>query len=93
LAVDGFSRVFVPDVFRFSVDMLDTNGNHIARIGHYGNADSAGPGSKIPEPEIAFAWPAFTAVAGEKLYVSDTVNRRITVVRVESADEVECAIP
>jgi len=93
LAVDGFGRVFIPDVFRFSVDMLDTNGNRIARIGRYGNADSAGPGSQVPEPEIAFAWPAFTAVDGDKLYVSDTVNTRVTVIRVEPAEEAECPIP
>jgi hypothetical protein len=93
LAVDGFGRVFVPDVFRFSVEMLDTSGNHVARIGRYGNADSAGPESKIPEPEIAFAWPAFTAVAGGKLYVSDTVNRRVTVVRFDPADQAECPVP
>ena len=45
LAVDEYGRVFAPNVFRFSVEMLDTNGNQLARIGRYGNADSAGPGA------------------------------------------------
>lgn len=93
LAVDDYGRVFVPNVFRFSVEMLDTNGNHIARIGRYGNADSAGPGSRVPEPDIPFAWPAFTSVAGGKLYVSDPVNNRIVVVRFGHAAAAECPLP
>lgn len=81
MGVDPYGRVYVPDVFRFSVGMLDTNGNRIARIGHYGNADSAGPGSKVPQPEIAFAWPTFVSINQGKLLVSDPVNRRVVIVR------------
>ena len=93
LAVDEYGRVFVPNVFRFSVEMLDTNGNQLSRIGRYGNTDSAGPGSKVPEPEIAFAWPAFVSAAGGKLYVSDSVNRRVVVVRFEPSAAEECELP
>ncbi len=82
-ALDAYGHLFVPDVFRFSVEMLDGAGNHILRIGRYGNADSRGPGSKVPEPQIAFAWPAFVAAAGGKVYVCDTVNRRVVVVGLE----------
>jgi len=92
LAVDDYGRVFVPDPFRFSVEMLDTNGNHIARIGRYGNADSAGPRSAVPEPAIAFGWPAFVAAGGGKVYVSDCVNRRVAMVRFEHAANAACAI-
>jgi hypothetical protein len=80
--------------------MLDSNGNQIARIGRYGNADSpstgsgsraeprdAGPGNVVPEPEIAFAWPAFVSTAREKVFVSDSVNCRVTVVRLDHAAE------
>ena len=83
LDVDAFGRVFAPNVFRFCVEMLDTNGNLIARIGRYGNSDSGGPGSALPEPEIAFAWPAYVDTAGGKVFVSDPSNRRITVVALE----------
>ncbi len=79
LAVDGYGRVFAPNCFRFTVEMLDTNGNLLGRIGRYGNADSAGPGSAVPEPEIAFAWPAFVAHADGKVYVSDSTSQRVTV--------------
>jgi len=92
LAADEYGRVYAPNPFRFSVEMLDTGGNHIARIGRYGNADSAGPGSRVPEPEIAFAWPAFVSAAGGKVFVGDCVNRRITVVRFDHAAEELCEV-
>lgn len=93
LAVDEYGRVFVPDVFRFSIEVLDSNGNQIDRIGRYGNADSAGPGSPVPEPEIAFAWPGFVSVAGGRAFVSDPVNRRVSVIRFEHAAEEVREIP
>jgi len=93
LAVDGYGRVFAPNAFRFSVEMLDTNGNPLARIGRYGNADSAGPGSRVPEPEIAFAWPACVALAEGKVCVSDPTNQRIVVVRFDHAAEETVEVP
>ncbi len=95
LAVDPFGRVFAPNVFRFCVEVLDTAGNHLMRIGRYGNADSpsaAGPGSGAGGPEIPFAWPAFVSVADGKVYVSDSVNRRVVVVGLHWADERICSI-
>jgi len=89
LDADPYGRVYAPSAFYFSVEMLDSAGNRIARIGSYGNADSPGPGSRVPEPRIAFAWPTdcdYCETDG-KLYVSDSVNRRIVVVRFEYADE------
>jgi hypothetical protein len=80
LAVDEYGRVYMPNVFRFCVEMLDTAGNPVARIGRYGNADDAGP-------EISFAWPAFVSVAGGKLHVSDAVNRRVVVIRFDYVAE------
>jgi len=85
LSVDRFGRVFSPNCFRFCIEMLDANGNRIARIGTYGNADDVGPG-------IHFAWPAFVDEADGKLYVSDSVNRRVTVVDFEYSDAAECRV-
>ncbi len=79
LAADPFGRVFLPDVFRSSVWMLDTAGNRIARIGRYGNADD--------RDGLHFAWPAFLDEADGRLYVSDSVNRRVTVVDFEWSAE------
>jgi hypothetical protein len=95
LDADLYGRVYAPSSFYFSVEMLDAAGNRIARIGEYGNGDSAGPGSKIPEPQIAFAGPVACdfAEADGKLYVSDIANRRVVVVRFDFADSAECAVP
>ena len=93
LAVDPYGRVFVPNPFRFSVEMLDTNGNQIERIGRYGNAGSAGPGSRVPEPEIAFAWPRSASVAEGKLYVTDTLNGRVVVIGFDHATAAQCPAP
>jgi DNA-binding beta-propeller fold protein YncE len=92
LAVDPWGRVYAPNVFRFSVEMLDAGGNQIARIGRYGNADSAGVGTKLPEPEIAFAWPAFVSYAGGKVFVGDAGNHRLTVVKFDHAAEESCVV-
>ncbi len=113
LGVDGFGRVFVPDCFRFQVAMLDTNGNEIARIGSYGNADDGGargeglgaggeatpaaggpsarPSPLAPRP-IHFAWPADVDAADGLLCVSDSVNRRVAVVRFDWAAEETVAL-
>jgi hypothetical protein len=92
LDADPYGRVYAPSAFYSSVEMVDPAGNRIARVGAYGNADSAGPKSKVPEPEIAFAWPTECdfAEADGKLYVSDSVNRRIVVVRFDAAAAETC---
>jgi hypothetical protein len=91
--VDGFGRVYVPDVLRFSVQVIDSAGNFLDRIGKYGNQDSAGAGSRVPEPAIPFAWPSAVAAAEDALYVADAVNRRAVEVRLEYAASVECTVP
>jgi hypothetical protein len=94
LDADPYGRVFAPSVFHSSVEMLDAAGNRIARIGAYGNADSAGPDSSMPEPQIAFAWPAVCDFAeyDGRLYVSDSVNRRIVVVAFDYEAEARCEL-
>jgi hypothetical protein len=91
--VDGFGRSFFCDAGRFRVGVLDTAGNEIGWIGSYGNQDSAGPGSAIPTPEIAFAWPQAVAVGDDAVYVGDRVNRRIVRVKLVYAAEESCEIP
>ena len=92
-ALDEFGRLFVPDVFRFSVGVLDGNGNELTRFGRYGNLDSAGPKSAIPEPAIPFGWANSVTVGGGKVYLADRLNRRIAVVDVTFAAEETCRLP
>ena len=75
--VDGYGRVFIPDVGQFSVVVVDAHNNFLLRFGDYGNADSAGPGSPVPRPEIPLSWPFAVSVGRGGVYVSDFINRRI----------------
>ncbi|MHC4404754.1 MAG: hypothetical protein ACYTG0_34315 [Planctomycetota bacterium] len=86
--LDDDGRLFVPDPFRFCVDVLDAAGNRITRFGSYGNMDSRGPGSPVPEPQIAFGWPLSVECSGGKAFVVDLVNRRIVAVKLDYAASV-----
>ncbi|MCG3178382.1 MAG: hypothetical protein BIFFINMI_00709 [Phycisphaerae bacterium] len=85
LTADEYGRTFAPDCFRFGVQMLDAAGNHIARIGSYGNADDS-------RKSLAFAWPSFVSVNGGRLYVSDQANRQIVVVDFDYAAQATCPV-
>jgi hypothetical protein len=91
--IDTFDRLYVPDPFRFSVAVWDRAGNEITRFGAFGNMDSRGPGSPVPQPEIAFGWPIAAAEHGGRVFVADLVNRRVVVVRMGHAAEAECGVP
>jgi hypothetical protein len=47
--VDEFGRVFYPDMGRSRVGVLDTGGNLITEFGGYGNAESKGKDSPVPD--------------------------------------------
>jgi len=85
--VDGYGRCFFPDAAGFRVGVLDTGGNLLKWFGSYGNADSAGPGSRVPTPGIAFYWPYSICVDDRVVYVGDRINRRVTVVKLDYATE------
>jgi DNA-binding beta-propeller fold protein YncE len=80
LDVDPYGRVYLPDAFRFGVQITDSAGNRLGRVGEYGNADDRGPG-------IYFAWPSGIDYGPDgRLYVVDSVNTRLTVVDFDYAD-------
>ena len=91
--LDGYDRLFVPDIFRFQVIVLDTAGNEITRIGSYGNADCGGPGSAIPEPAIPLCSPNAVAPCDDRIYIADRKNRRIVVAELTHQAEASCAVP
>jgi hypothetical protein len=88
LDTDLWGRSYLPNAFLFGVDVVDSAGNRIARIGRYDNADYTGP-------EIAFAGPEACdfAEADGRLYVSDISSRRLAVIRFDWAAAAECAVP
>ena len=48
----------------------DGEGNAITSFGSYGNMDSRGAGSPVPEPEIPFGWPLSVNCGGGKAFVA-----------------------
>jgi NHL repeat len=90
--IDGYDRLMVPDIFRFRVYVLDTNGNQITHFGSYGNMDSRGPDSAVPTPKIPFGWPLSVECGGDKAFITDTVNKRVVGVKFEFAVSEEAAI-
>ena len=91
--VDPYGRSFLPQAYTFSVVVLDGNGNKVLRIGRYGNADSQGPKSAVPEPEIGFAWVRGVSATDRALYALDYGNRRILKARLSYAAEETVPVP
>ena len=91
--VDGYSRVFLPAMHLFSVMVLDTNGNRILRVGRYGNVDSQGSDSLVPEPDIGFAWVRGVAASDTAIYAMDHGNGRILKAALSYEAEVVLPLP
>ena len=90
--VDGFGRSFFGDACGFRVGVLDSAGNLIRWFGDYGNQDSAGPKSAIPEPEIPIGWVHAVAVDDEACFIGDRLNQRVVRVKLGYAAEETCAV-
>jgi DNA-binding beta-propeller fold protein YncE len=92
-ALDYFARSFLPEVDRYSVLILDTNGNEILRIGQYGNVDDGmplirkgGPPSprKIGGDEVGIMHVQMLAVQSDRrLFAGDLGNACIHSVRLD----------
>jgi hypothetical protein len=92
-ALDGFARSFLPEVDRYSVLVLDANGNEILRIGQYGNVEDGmplvregGPPSprSVGGDEVALMHAQMLAVESDRrLFISDLGNARIVSVKLE----------
>jgi RNA polymerase sigma-70 factor (ECF subfamily) len=71
--MDFWARSWIPSNQLYSVTVLDSNMNRIARFGRYGNVDDADP--KVGK--IHFAWLRAVAASDVALYAADHGNRRI----------------
>jgi hypothetical protein len=91
--VDRFERVFVPAVQTCSVNVLDTNGNLILRVGKYGNADNRGKDGPAPDPDLAFIFPRYVTTTDEAIYVDDEENHRIVRAVLSYEAEETVALP
>ncbi|MCG3179526.1 MAG: hypothetical protein BIFFINMI_01862 [Phycisphaerae bacterium] len=83
--VDEFGRVWYPDLVRFRVYVLDTNGHEIAHFGRYGNADTT--------DELSFSWLIGVAATDRHLYTGDSLNRRLLRAKLTYAVEKTVDVP
>jgi len=93
--LDPWGRLYIPNGLDYYVRIVDNAGNEILTFGYYGNPDSRGPKSALPEPEIPLGWAnCVSAAQVEKgrLYVADTMNRRVIRVDLRSAAEATCPL-
>ncbi len=91
-AFDYYARTFTPEVDRYSVGVLDSAGNIMARIGQYGNVDDGMPLDQgrdtPPNPrsiggdETAFMHaPYLTVHTDNHLFAADPGNARVVSVK------------
>ncbi|MHC4915316.1 MAG: tetratricopeptide repeat protein, partial [Planctomycetota bacterium] len=93
--LDGWGRLYIPNGLGYYVKMVDNAGNEITRFGYYANGDSRGPESAVPDPAIPLGWPFSVSAAQvnkKRIYVADTMNRRVVRVELEFAAEETCAV-
>jgi hypothetical protein len=55
--LDRFDRAWVPAMQTYTVNVLDSNGNLVVRVGGYGNADSRGKDSPVVDPKTGLLRP------------------------------------
>ena len=81
--LDWQKRTYMPEAYRHSFAVLDTNGNLIMHLGQYGNLDSGnGPKSKIPVggDGISVTAPRFIGGTDDRL-VFDDYGERLVVLK------------
>ncbi|MHC4917857.1 MAG: hypothetical protein ACYTGB_20470, partial [Planctomycetota bacterium] len=96
LAVDPHGRVFAPDKMACRVAVLDAGGNLIRYIGSYGNMDSRGKGSPVPDPDVAFCLVRMvTAATSRQVRVADNGNSWVSVIGLDyaRAADAEVTVP
>jgi hypothetical protein len=82
--VDEFGRVWYPDLGRFCVVVLDTNGNQITQFGGYGNANTT--------DKLAFSWLIGVGATDRYAYMGDSLNRRLMRAKLVYAAEETCPV-
>jgi hypothetical protein len=92
--LDWFKRSYIPERYRHSVGVFDTNGNLITHIGQYGNADSGGgSNSRVPVGGDGVATSCVRHIAGTDNYLAfDDWGERVVVVRLDYHETVNVDI-
>ena len=91
--LDWYKRVYVPEMYRHAIGILDANGNQILHLGRYANFDGAPGGKdgcKPGETDIGFTAPRYIGGTDNYLAVPDWAEK-ITVLKL--AYHVEETVP
>lgn len=92
--LDWYKRSYVPEAYRHSIGILDTNGNLIMHVGRYGNFDNGnGPDSKFPlgGDNISMFLPRFLSTTDDRLCFDDW-GERLVVLKLKYETESTAAI-
>ncbi|MBL8027411.1 MAG: T9SS type A sorting domain-containing protein [Fibrobacteres bacterium] len=81
--VDPYGRIFSANAVTGKISVVDNNDNIICRFGDYGNNDSYGADSPVPEPVVPLMWPTSVVADDDFIYVADPGNSRIVRVRMD----------
>ncbi|MCK6473983.1 MAG: hypothetical protein L6R28_19855 [Planctomycetes bacterium] len=99
---DYLNRSWAPEIDRYSVAVLDANGNLILRFGRYGNVEDGMPLVKDGGPaeprsiggdEVALFHGAYlTTQTDKRLYIADPGNERVLSVKIGYQSEGKVAL-
>ena len=73
--LDGFGRLFIPDAIQGHVEVADTNGNTLCRIGKRGREAK----------NLEFRWPLMVAASDDHVYVADYMHQKVIQVKLDYA--------
>lgn len=103
--MDYFGRSFTPEIDRYNVGVVDSNGNLIVRVGQCGNVDDGTPlvkGGRSPTPpnprsiggdETAIFFAPYVATHSDRrLFIADPGNARIASVKLGYHTEKKIAL-
>lgn len=96
MTFDYFNRSFAPEIDRYSVAVIDEEGNLILRVGQYGNADSQGAKSKVPlgGDEVGMMHGAYLGTLTDKyLFIADPANQNVISVKLNYAKSIKQKLP
>jgi hypothetical protein len=94
LGLDWYKRVYVPENYRRSIGILDTNGNVIMHLGRYGNFDDAPGGQNGCKPggtDILMMGPRFVSATDNYLAYGDW-GEKLVVLKLEYHAEATAGI-
>jgi hypothetical protein len=77
ICTDWYKRTWVPEAYRPSAGIVDTEGNLIMHLGRYGNADSGRDGK-----EVTMAHLMDLTATDKYACIPDMANERIVVAKI-----------